>query len=151
MSQVELPDSDHVIRYVKPSMIGTTGKARGGAFMLRRHRASEDGLSVQWLEYSGTKGASAEVQLLKRATTLRSRLTLSKNGRLAELNVGRTRARCHEEDVALGFVHAPLPDDESHSEILGLPDGDSPEGEMIGDLIAQCVAALHTVYGQRLS
>ena len=51
--------------------------------------------------------------------------------------------------MAVRFVHQPLTAedtyaaDPSHSEILGLPPADSPEAEMIGDLIAECIVGVH--------
>ena len=49
----------------------------------------------------------------------------------------------------LRFIPTPFAADEnyeadpSHSEIVGLPPKDSPEADMIRDLIVECVVAIH--------
>ena len=50
MTGQELPDDDHVVRYVKPTSIRTDGKVAGSAFCLRAQRPDDTGLSVNWLE-----------------------------------------------------------------------------------------------------
>ena len=71
-----------------------------------------------------------------------------KRGCLAELGVGATK-QYSPELTALRFVHKPLATengyeaDPSHSEIIGLPQGDSPQAALIGDLIAECIQAIH--------
>ena len=70
-------------------------------------------------------------------------------GRLAELNVGQTRRHLRDELDSLRFVHRPLvaegpyEADPSHSEITGLPGADSPEAELIGDMIAESISAVY--------
>lgn len=79
----------------------------------------------------------------------RSRLQLRPSGRFAELNVDRTKEHVQGELADLRFVHDPLEAeagfeaDPSHSEITGLPPADSLEAELIGDMIAECLAAVH--------
>ena len=41
-----LPSGDHIVRYVKPSMIQEDGSADGSDFRLRSMRPGETGLSV---------------------------------------------------------------------------------------------------------
>lgn len=75
---------------------------------------------------------------------------MKSSGRLVELNVGVTRERIGQRLDELRFIHKPLNADEnyeadpSHSEIMGLPPKDSPEAELIGDMIAECVIAVHS-------
>lgn len=70
-------------------------------------------------------------------------------GRLVELSVGITKEQVGQILDELRFIPTPLAADEnyeadpSHSEIVGLPPKDSPEADMIGDLIAECVIAIH--------
>lgn len=140
----DLPAADHVVRYVKPSMIQEDGTADGADFRLRPNRPDDTGVSVNWLEaFNGEKAQQlAEVRRL-------SRLNLKKTGRLAELNIGAVREKVAEELATLRIVHDPLDArgdfdaDPSHAEITGLPAGDSPEADMIGDLIAECVITMH--------
>ena len=72
---------------------------------------------------------------------------MSRNGRLAELNVGVAKQRVGPRLDTLRFVHAPLiaesgyEADPSHSEIIGLPSENSPQAALIGDMIAECIEA----------
>ncbi len=74
---------------------------------------------------------------------------MRERGRLAELNIGKTKQYVLSELEALRFIHMPLlaaddyVADPAHSEIDGLPPGDSPHTELIGDLIAQTVSAVY--------
>ena len=132
----------NVVRYCRPSSVHQDGSVGGEAFQLR---PSEAGLSVHWLQ--SFQGVTKDQQLdqVRRL----SRLTMSRNGRLAELQVGRVLQRASSAVPGLSFVHSPLvaeagyAADPSHSEIRGLPESDSPEAEFIGDMIAKCVEANH--------
>lgn len=139
MSAGDLPDDDHVVRYAKPNSVGKDG-VDGSAFYLR---PVDVGLSVQWLEcFEGNKG-----EQIAQARRL-SRLKISKNGRFAELHIGRTKQEILHALEDIRFVHSPLEAgggyaaDPSHSEIRGLRQGDLPL-ELIGDMIAECVEAVH--------
>lgn len=135
--RAELAESDHVVRYVRPRSVLSNGRASGDAFRLRPH---EVGLSVNWLECFA---AASKQEQVDKVIAL-SRITMSKNGRLAELNVGNTRAKtrdaCH-----VRFIRHPLPtesghpEDPSHCEITGLPAYGSLQAAVIGDLIADTV------------
>ena len=138
----QLPDDDHVVRYVKPSFFLNENKVSGDAFELR---INETGLSVNWLEVIDDVDDHARINQIRRL----SRLKLNRNGRFARLNVGDTIRRVLEHALEIGIVEAPLDvfnnfeADYSHAEILGLPqtgsyDG-SHESELIGDLIAKGV------------
>jgi hypothetical protein len=117
------------------------GVITGSAFVLRNN---EGGLSINWLERL-TGGIETRLAEVRR----RARITYSNNGLLAVLGVGRTRLFvCTESSPQcdLRFVQDPLPAtdtfaaDDSHGLIIGVPeDGDSPEAEAVGDLIASCV------------
>jgi len=139
-----LPADDHIVRYVKPSMIEEDGTANGADFRLRPDRPDETGVSVNWLEAFDPDKAHqlAEVRRLYR-------LTVKKSGRFAEMNIGAVQEKVAEELETLRIVHDPLDaengfeEDPSHAEISGLPPGDSDKAMMIGDLIAECVIAMH--------
>ena len=45
MTNLDLPDADRVVRYVRPSLVRSDGSVRGAAFGLR---TDEVGLSVNW-------------------------------------------------------------------------------------------------------
>ena len=140
---VDLPDDDHVVRYVKPSLVDKC-TVDGSAFILREF---EEALSVNWIE---SLPGDNDIERIEAVRHL-SRLTLSKNGGFAKLNVGATKAYVMELAseagiwVELKFVEAPLSKsdthdaDPSHAEIFGLPATNSDAAVIIGDLIADCV------------
>ena len=144
----DLPAADHIVRYIKPSMVQEDGAANGADFRLRPDRPDETGLSVNWLEAfdSDKESQLAEVRRLYR-------LTVRRTGRFAELNIGAVREKVAEELETLRIVHDPLDSesgfeaDPSHAEFTGLPPGDSDQAMMIGDLIAECVIDMHPAIG----
>ena len=142
MTEDDLPDDDHVVRYVKPTSVQEDGGVDGSGFIMRQ---GDNSLSVNWLEFfSGYN----KVQQLNEVRRL-SRLKMSKRGCLAELNVGKTKQYVLRELSVLRFVHKPLtpePEyeaDPSHSEIARLPPREDPQAMLIGDMIAKCVKAIH--------
>ena len=144
MTGEDIPDADSVVRYIGGSKI-EDGVVLGEAFRLPAENPERDRLSVNWLDYF--RGLSKAEQLSE--VRQRSRLNFRPNGRLAELNVGATRAYLRQELNALRFVKSPLdanppyPADPSHGDIVGLPPAESPMASLVGDLIAQCVQDLH--------
>lgn len=76
-------------------------------------------------------------------------------GRRAELNVGTTKRHVSSELEDLRFIHKPLDvegefiADPSHSQIEGLPPGDSDYAFLIGDMIAECIVTTHPAIVQR--
>ena len=141
MNENELPDNAHVVRYAKPTSIHEDGRVDGSAFLLR---PGDNGLSVNWLECFVHLTKEQQLDEVRRL----SRLTMRKRGCLAELSVGATK-QYYRELSALRFLHEPLAAangyeaDPSHSEITGLPQGASPQAALIGDLIAECIQAIH--------
>ena len=144
MMQDNIPAGDHIVRYVKPSMIQDDGTADGSDFRLRPTRPDETGLSVNWLEAfePGKRNQLDEVRRL-------FRLHRKPNGRFAEMNVGTIIRQVAEELETLQIVHDPLEAtdefeaDPSHAEITGLPPGESDQAILVGDLIAECVIRMH--------
>ncbi len=139
-----LPDADHVVRYVKHGSVDN-GVVDASEFCLKEDRPGEKGVSVSWLEIFPTdkQGQLAEVRRL-------TRLIWKRSGRLAELNVGQTRAHLAEELPELSFIELPLKADAeyevdpSHSEIRNLPSWTFPErSSLIGTMIAECIIDLH--------
>ncbi len=145
MTGDNLRDEHHVIRYAKPTSIRTDGKVDGSEFRLRPHRPDDTGLSVNWLEYYRDYNKDEQLAEIRR----RSRLKMRKRGRLAELNVGATKQHVNSVLRDLRFIHKPLEAegeydaDPSHSEIVGLPPGDSEQADLIGDMIAECMVGTH--------
>ena len=81
MTGDELPDSDHVVRYVKPSNV-QKGIVNASEFV-----RDKDGVSVNWLEYFQGKTKKEQLGEVRRLI----QLTIRPNGRFAQLNVGDTR------------------------------------------------------------
>jgi hypothetical protein len=141
----DLPDDDHIVRYVKPTSIREDGAVDGSEFRLRPNRPDDTGVSVQWLEFYRDLTKSDQLAKVRSAI----QLTLGKKGRFAELNIGAVKRHVSEELEALRIVHWPLDatarfsDDPSHAEITGLPPGDSDQAALIGDMIAQCILQTH--------
>ena len=100
---------------------------------------------MNWLEYFADLTKARQLDEVRRL----SRLKLSKRLRFAELHVGFTLRQVRGEYEQLSFVRVPLAAeggyeaDDSHSEIAGLPPGDSERGALVGDLIAECVEEIH--------
>lgn len=140
-----VPDEDHVLRYVGGRHVDLDSDNRpvilGSGFISRpRERNSP---SCNWLELLDGD-LEHQVQQVRDATRIRYGAT----GRLARLNVGtitRTVAAGTEAGRAVTVIHDPLDAegewvaDPSHALLTNVPDADDPEGELVGDLIANCV------------
>jgi hypothetical protein len=141
MTSEPIADTDHVVRYVKPSAIGADGLVNGSEFRLRSSRPDDMGISVNWLECFPNRSKVEQVNQVRSVV----RLVTKRSGCFAELNVGRTRDYLTKELSTIFFVNDPLgsdvdhPADPSHALIVGLPPGNTPEAELIGDMIAECV------------
>ena len=136
----ELPDDAHVVRYVKSSWINDAdGSIDGEAFRLR---PNDRGISVNWLEWFRNRTKAQQLNGVRGLI----RLEMRKSGCLAELNVGTAKQHVFKHTV-LSFIHRPLPAegiyeaDPSHSEITGLPPGDSLPAALLGDMIAESIVA----------
>lgn len=136
-----IPDPDHILRYVGGIHVEKDGTIAGGAFIAKPK--DENCPSYNWLEIlQGT--LDERVQQVRNAT----RMTYGKTAKLARLNVGQVRqfirdeAEGHEATVIHDPLEAeagyPLPDP-SHVLMTNIPDENQPKGELIGDLIRQCI------------
>ncbi len=140
MTATELPDRDNVVRHVGGSKLRVDGTVDGEAFRLS---ATESGLSVNWIEFFGTSDRAVALDEIRRQIHRR----LGTNSVFAELNVQALKALLNAAGLHPSIVHDPLPsnaqygEDQSHSEVLGLPPHHSPDAAMIGDMIADLVAA----------
>ena len=146
MTGDELPNSDHVVHYVKPGNV-QKGIVNASEFMLRPGK-DEDGISANWLEYFEGKTEEQQLDEVRRAI----QLTTRPNGRFAQLNVGTTKDHVSAAGRYLNFVHDPQPAgvhykaDPSHSLIQGLPPNESPEATLVADLITECIQKLHPTF-----
>ena len=137
MKGYSLPGDANVVHYVSPSRITDHGEAV--SWEAFRQKKPGKVPSVYWLEqFGGTK----KHQLAR--TRQVSRLTLRRNGRFAELQVGEVTAQCTE----VTFVHAPLeateeyPADPSHAD-MEVPERGSDDERIVCEQIASCVNAMH--------
>ncbi len=139
MTGDELPDADHVVRYVRPSSV-QNGIVNAAEFVLVK-----DGVSVNWLEYFQEKTTEEQLSGVRRLV----QLTIRPNGRFARLNVGGTKKSLFGRGRHLSFIHDPQKArpphkaDPSHSLIRGLPPEDSPEAMLVADMITECILELH--------
>lgn len=117
-----LPDGDHVVRYCRPGTVDDSGLPMAHAF---ERRPREHAPSVNWLELLQAPDRSSAIREITKA--LRQKITVRPNGRLAVLNVDEVIRAVGE--FHLSFVHRPEPNDPSHTEIYGYPEGD-PEAEL---------------------
>ena len=114
-----IPDTDHVSRYCKPSVV-ENGLPLVGAFV---PRPAEEFVSVNWLEHLGSKDLAAALERVRVRFQSRS-YGLRPNGRFVVLGVGRARGAAAEIQRKIHFEHLPLPDDDSHAGIRGIGEDD---------------------------
>lgn len=148
-----VPDDNHILRYVGGSHVEQDEDGNpyvtGGGFIARPRDNNMP--SYNWLEYlSGT--LDERVQTVRKTARIKYRA----KARLAKLHVGRVikHVRDNTDDGrVVEVIHDPLdevihdppdplndyPPDSSHSFMTNIPSEDDPEGETIGDLIAECV------------
>ena len=145
MTGDDLPDEDHVVHYVKPGGVFEDGTINGSVFQLRAKRLDETGVSVNWLEWFRELNKADQLAEIRRL----ARVDLRKNGRFAELNVGAVKAHVRGRVPRIAIQHVPLDAEEgfeanpAHSEITGLPPGNTEEAELVGDMIAECVSGIY--------
>jgi hypothetical protein len=134
-------DVDHVLRYVRPKHVDA-GVVNGAGFL---RRPEEDASSVNWMEHFPGPPLNQVAEI-----KARKRISYAKTGVLARVNVGETKAYVQANDplrTLLTFEHDPLdpddaknaPADWSHALIRGIPIVDTPEAELVKDLMADCV------------
>jgi hypothetical protein len=136
-----LPDDDHILRYIGKKHVHE-GIVNGSGFL---SRPQESAPSVNWLEYfpPPLENQVAQVAAVKR-------IKYEKKGKLVRINVGQTKAYVAAnatDPIELFFAYDPLlvdivkgyQADPSHAEIRGVPVENTPEGELVKDLLADCI------------
>jgi hypothetical protein len=144
-----LPALHHVLRYVKPKHIDMEIGPYAITFSAFLCTENEDAASVNWMEIFDAPVANQCARIREE-----KRITYAATGKLARLNVGiastyvleEAKSVFGEEKSTLSFVHDPEEPDAghtlpqtSHSLIKNMPKLDTPEGEMIGALLRDCV------------
>ena len=145
MKGSEIPENQRIVRYVKPRLVHTTGRADPEAFVLRDFGdgTCETGLSVNWLDVFPGDTPSQLQGVAKHI-----RLKVSSRGRFAEFTVEDLKALLADENVDATVVHDPLEaddgriDDPSHAQVFGLPSPLTDRATEVGAVLAGA-ATLH--------
>jgi hypothetical protein len=118
-----LPDKDHVMRYVPwgklrrdedDNVVGFLGEA----FKLR---PSEDYLSVNWLEYSG---GDRQAKIQASVRTFRRTLNVGPKSAFGISNVDKIKEVCRARGHTVRITYEPTDDNLSHSGIRRIPRDD---------------------------
>jgi hypothetical protein len=116
----KIPDQHHITRYCQPKYI-LDGQIQPGAFKLR---ASEESLSVNWLEFLNCPSRGSEITEVRNIYSTKFK-SVGARAKTAILNVGEVRKKILEESPdrrKLEVLHDPAPEmnDPSHSGIYNL-------------------------------
>lgn len=138
MSQNNLPDEDHIVRYVPWKHVAkdaddNVSGIMGEAF---RRRPEEDGLSVNWLERADAPAAS---KLKKTVELLTSGLRIGPKARIAIANVADLKRVCSSRNAKIRIVHIPVEGNEPHSEMRQFP----RDNDELLELIAAEAISVH--------
>jgi len=139
-----IPDTDHIARLCQPKTV-SDGQIQAGAFMLKLD-ISEEGLSVNWLEFFNCSSREHEIDEIRNVYSLKFN-RIGARATIAIINVGEVRERVLETEDRrnLEILHDPIeddPPDPSHSEIYNT----TPDDLLIAELILETV---HEVYPAR--
>ncbi len=137
MSQLNVPDEDHIVRYVGWNQVAKDANdtVRGILAEAFRLRPDEDGLSVNWLERAD---ADAEHKLKRTVELLTAGITVGKKSRVAVSNVFAFKTICAARNARVRIVHIPEDGNEPHSEVRQLSRDDV---ELLELLASEAVAA----------
>jgi hypothetical protein len=135
----KLPDQDHISRLCPPQT-APNGIITAAAFLLK---LEEEGLSVNWLEVLNCSCREDEIREIKQ--TYSKKLKVSKNSRIAVLNVGimcNTVFEQSSDNRRIVVHHQPEPTiDPSHSEVFNLRE----DNELIAEVILRTILENHPV------
>jgi hypothetical protein len=140
MKGQQIPDSDHVGRYCKPSSVDE-GEIQATAFMTREN---EEYLSVNWLEDLKCSDRASEIRELQDLYSRKFK-RVPATAQIAILNVGTVRTKVSSESPdqrSLPILHEPMeeePTDPSHAGIYNI----RPDDEIIAELIREIIQENH--------
>lgn len=137
-----IPADHEVIHYVGGSQVHEFG-IDGVAFELREGDMlqAEPGLSCNWLDFFAGMLKDEQVDRVRQVIHLQP----GRDAVYGELNVGVTLTAIRYSCPHARFSYKPMPadnqypEDLSHCELLGLPNYNTHEAELIGDKIAKLV------------
>lgn len=138
MSCNSLNDSDHVVRYVRPTLLGQNGVADSRAF---QHRGDEKYLSANWLEYVDGKTTKERLKKIK----VHCGLKMSPKGKIVELNVGQTIKEFAHYNEKVYFRHKPNKSNVSHTAIFLSKSYRSMSQFLLDSLWSRCIKCTHPV------
>ena len=147
MTRENLRGEHNVVQYIRPGLIldfPDEGTVDSAAFLWDRRGC---GLSVSWLEYSTCPTKDQQLEAIRNLI----HRDMSRNGLLAELNVGTVISRVSDKLDDCQFVRTQSPpterypwEDPSHCELVGVPPEDAPDALSVSRTIAQCITNTHT-------
>jgi len=110
-TEVNVPSSDHIARYCKPTTLTENGAPTGASFCLRPEETS---LSVKWLEYLDNIDRGNALEQLRRVYAQKFK-RISAEAKVAVLNAGEVITHVYNEcDRLLSILHEPTDNDPSH-------------------------------------
>ncbi len=138
MSQLNVPDEDHIVRYVGWNQVAKDANdtVLGISAEAFRRRSNEDGLSVNWLERAN---ADAESKLRRTVELLTAGISMGKKSRVAVSNVSVFKTICASRHAKVRIVHIPEDGNEPHSEVRQL----SRDDDELLELLAIEAVATH--------
>jgi hypothetical protein len=147
-----VPDPDHILRYVGGVHVDTDADGAtnimGGGFIARPQ--DNNCPSYNWLEF--LEGSLEEQIQQVRLGAASSGFKYGSTAKLVRLNVGRVRQHIKDgaESHEVTVIHDPRSTEErpphgdpSHALMTNVPDATDPMGELIGDLIRQCIVGIY--------
>lgn len=139
MSQNNVPDADHIVRYVGWNNVARDADENVTGILAEafRRKPDQEGLSVNWLERADVPAAD---KLKKTVELLTAGLNVGKKARVAIANVAVFKSVCSRRNAKIRIVHIPEDGNEPHSEIRQFPRDDD---ELLELLALEAVAAHH--------
>jgi len=118
-----LPDNDHVMRYVPWGRLRRDGDDNVLGFLgvAFQRRANEDSLSVNWLEYFP---GDRDTKIRASVTKFRETIHVGTKSAFGVGNVARVKNVCRANGARVRIVYEPTDDNLSHSGIRRLPRDD---------------------------
>lgn len=136
---MNLPDSDHVMRYVPWSRLlkDEMGNVLGFFPQAFELRDNDQYLSVNWLEYFG---GDSESNKRDSVHAFRRTLDVGPKSAFGIGNVGEIKRACSSSGAKARIVHRPRADNQAHSGIYGVPREDLNLLQMLAqDVFAELV------------
>lgn len=135
MPHKDLPEADHVVRFIKPSLIlwdETTGEAKGCFPQAFRLRDGEAYLSVSWLEFF----PGSRTESLQRIREHAEHGIRARHG-FGVLNVGQMHQAAQSVSEKIRIIHEPTDGNPSHSSVRRYPNNNEEFFALLANLAAR--------------